>query len=257
MMVSFCIPAHNEELLLPRTLGAMHAAARACNIEYEIVVADDASTDGTAAAARAGGAVVVQIDRRQIAAARNAAARASRGEVLFFVDADTQVSAGAVAEALEAMRSGAAGGGASMRFDGQVPRFARVLLPVLNFKFRMRKLTGGAFLFCTRIAFDRAGGWDEALFAGEELWMAGAVKRVGRFVIVRTPVLTSGRKLRTHTGWEILWMVLRMAVRPRKSLRDRTRLGLWYDVRRVDPGNPDDPGRDHADSVAQKPGSPC
>ena len=201
------------------------------------MVADDASTDVTAAA-REGGARVVSIDRRQMSAARNAAAAGARGEVLVFVDADTQVNAGAVGQALAAVREGAIGGGSPMRFDGRVPMTARLVLPVFNLAMRLSKLTGGAFLFCTREAFAAAGGWDEQLFASEEIWMAGALKRQGRFVIVRTPVLTSGRKLRTYTALEIVWMLMRLAVRPRSSLRSRERLGLWYDGRRKDPGDP-------------------
>ena len=51
-MLSFVIPAYNEELYLPPTLDAIHSAARALAIDYEIVVADDGSTDATAALAR-------------------------------------------------------------------------------------------------------------------------------------------------------------------------------------------------------------
>ena len=74
MLISFVIPAHDEEHLLPRTLDAIHATARELGLEYEIVVADDASTDRTAALAQERGARVVSIARRQISAARNAGA---------------------------------------------------------------------------------------------------------------------------------------------------------------------------------------
>jgi len=46
------------------------------------------------------------------AATRNAGARASTGEVLIFVDADTRIDAAVVRAALAALRSGAVGGGA-------------------------------------------------------------------------------------------------------------------------------------------------
>src|SRR5262249_9444805 len=52
-VLSFIVPAHNEEQLLGRTLAAIHAAARASGESYEIIVADDASTDATSAIARA------------------------------------------------------------------------------------------------------------------------------------------------------------------------------------------------------------
>ncbi len=66
-------------------------------------------------------------------------------------------------------------------------------------------MTGGCFLYCTREAFDAVGGFDESLFASEELTMSSALQRFGgrrRFVIIRTPVITSGRKLRVYSGWK-------------------------------------------------------
>src|SRR5436189_2437358 len=100
-MISFVVPAHNEEALLGRTLTAIHEAARESEQPYEIVVASDASTDRTAEIAAEHGARVVAIDRRQIAAARNAGAVASTGEILIFVDADTMITAPALQAAIE------------------------------------------------------------------------------------------------------------------------------------------------------------
>src|SRR2546425_11118904 len=91
-MLSFIVPAYNEELELPWTIAAIHQAAVAAHREYEIIVVDDASTDSTFEIARNAGAQIVSIDRRQIAAARNAGGRAARGETLFFVDADTRIN---------------------------------------------------------------------------------------------------------------------------------------------------------------------
>src|ERR1044072_1677368 len=67
IMLSFVVPAYNEELELPSTLAAIHAAARGSSDPYEIIVVNDASTDATEAVAVAGGARVVTINRRQIA----------------------------------------------------------------------------------------------------------------------------------------------------------------------------------------------
>ena len=57
--LSFVIPAHNEEHELPDSLHAIRAAAEASKETYEIIVADDASTDATAAIAQRFGARVV------------------------------------------------------------------------------------------------------------------------------------------------------------------------------------------------------
>jgi glycosyltransferase involved in cell wall biosynthesis len=233
-MISFIIPAYNEERLLGGTLRAVHDAARAVGEPYEVIVADDDSTDRTAAVAEENGARVVRVARRQIAATRNAGAREARGDFLIFVDADTLVSEAAVRGAVEALRGGAAGGGAAVRFDGWVPLYARLLLPALVWLFRVARLAGGCFLFCSRQG-EAAGGFDEAMYGAEELAMSWALKRQGRFVVLRDAVTTSGRKLRAYSGWEILAMTGRLALRGRKSVRDRRGMELWYGERRDDP----------------------
>jgi hypothetical protein len=80
------------------------------------------------------------------------------------------------------------------------------------------------------------GGFDETLYAAEELALCRALGRRGRFAILRETVLTSGRKLRTHSAREIVWAALRVAFAGRAGVRDRSRLDLWYAPRREDPG---------------------
>ncbi len=248
-MISLIIPAYNEAGLIGLTVSALHDAARAAATDgaagtgeeglgtgggYEIIVVDDASTDGTAGEAATAGARVVRVDKRQISAVRNAGAREACGDVLIFVDADTLVPAAAVAAAAAALRSGAAGGGAGVDFDGWVPRYARVMLALMLWLFRVFKYTGGCFLFCTRAAYDATEGWSEDVYAVEEILMARALKRQGRFVIIKPRVVTSGRKLRTHSAREILWTMTRLSLRGLVAVRSRKGLEIWYEERRED-----------------------
>src|SRR4051794_3810156 len=69
-MISFIIPAHNEEELIGRTLRALHETARKVEEAYEVIVASDASSDRTDEIARQHGARVIAVDHRQIAATR-------------------------------------------------------------------------------------------------------------------------------------------------------------------------------------------
>jgi glycosyl transferase family 2 len=236
-VTSFIVPAHNEERLLGGTLTALTLAAQAVGEWFEIVVADDASADRTAAIAREHGATVVAVDCRQISGARNAGAKRARGEMLFFVDADTTVTEPVVRAAIAAMRGGAVGGGCAFRFDGRLPAYGRMLEAVAVPFYRAAGLASGCFLFCTRDAFRAAGGWDETLFAAEELAMTRALRRQGRFVILRESVVTSGRKLRAHSGRAVLGTLVRLAVRGRGSVRRREGLDVWYGERRPDPGD--------------------
>jgi glycosyltransferase involved in cell wall biosynthesis len=234
-MISFIVPAYNEEALIEQTLACIHGAAKFCREAYEIIVADDASTDRTAEVAQEHGARVIQVNRRQIAATRNAGAREARGERLIFVDADTMVNEAVVRAAVEAMNQGAAGGGSAVSFDGHVPRYAKVMQPILVRSFRAAGLACGCFLFCTRVAFDAVGGFDENLFASEEITMSLALKRQGRFVVLRESVTTSGRKLRMYTGKQVLRLFGGMLLGGPKALKKRDGLELWYSGRRDDP----------------------
>jgi glycosyltransferase involved in cell wall biosynthesis len=234
-MLSFIIPAHNEERLLARTLNAIKDAARPLARPFEVVVVDDSSTDRTAAIAREHGARVMQVRHRQIAATRNAGARWANGEMLVFVDADTAVTQAAVGAAVGAMLQGAAGGGCAFRFDGRVPLFGRVLQAAAVPVFRAASLASGCFLFCTREAFRVTGGFDERMFAAEEAAMSRALRRQGKFVVLRESVTTSGRKLRTHSGRELLGIMTRLALTGARSVRRREGLDVWYGERRLDP----------------------
>lgn len=232
-MLSFIVPAYNEELELPSTLSAIHAAAAAHREPYEIIVVDDASTDATAQIAKSAGAVVVPVHYRQIAAVRNAGARAARGDVLFFVDADTLISSTHVAGARAALAAGCAGGSARGAMDGPVPLWGRVFIHVFSvFYFTVANLGAGAFLFTTRENFDRAGGFDEQLFAGEEIYFSQALKKLGRFRVLAEPMVTSGRKLRMYSARQILGLSVGIVFRGKQGVRSRDKLDLWYDGKR-------------------------
>jgi len=90
-------------------------------------------------------------------------------------------------------------------------------------------------MFCTRDAFDAIGGFDERLFAAEEVAFSRAIKRAGRLVLVEPAVVTSARKFRTHSVRELVRMGLG-GLNVRRALRSRQQLGLWYGERRHDPG---------------------
>jgi glycosyltransferase involved in cell wall biosynthesis len=227
--LSFIVPAHNEQACLADTLRAIHESARSTGHAYEIVVANDASTDATAGIAAAAGARVVNVQHRQIAATRNSGARAAIGEYLFFVDADTIVTPRVLYAALKALDKGVAGGGAPARFAGPVPLYAPLLLAWLGIFMRLAGISAGAFMFCTRSAFDAVGGFDERLFGAEDAAMSWAIKREGRFVILWSHVRTSGRRTRGASGPRMILALFRMAFFPRTLLRRKSVNKVWYD----------------------------
>jgi glycosyltransferase involved in cell wall biosynthesis len=234
VLTSFVVPAHNEELLLAATLSSIHESARALGLAYELIVVDDASTDRTAEIARAHDAQVCPVSLRQISAVRNAGARQSRGDWIVFVDADTVVTPAVVDAARRAIADGAVGGGSHVQWDGVLPLWDRALAGTTFWTMRVATLAAGCFVFCTRRAFDAVGGFDETVYATEELWFSRALKREGRFVLVAAAVTTSSRKLRMYSAFDVLRMSTPLLYRGLGVFRDRKHLGLWYDGRRSD-----------------------
>jgi cellulose synthase/poly-beta-1,6-N-acetylglucosamine synthase-like glycosyltransferase len=231
-MISFVVPAHNEELELPATLRAIHAAAMDVAEPYQIIVVDDASTDATSEIAMRAGAKVVRIERRQIAAARNAGGQAAQGEYLFFVDADTRIKQTHVTEAITALQAGYAGGSARVAMDGFIPIWGRMLLRGFSSIYFGLNLGAGAFLFTTRHNFEATGGFDEQYFVGEEVYFSLALKNLGRFKVLREPIVTSGRKLRMYPAGQFLRDFFGVVVAGPRGARSRAKLRLWYDGKR-------------------------
>jgi glycosyltransferase involved in cell wall biosynthesis len=227
-MVSFIIPAHNEAAWIGRTLGAIRTAAESVGGPYEIIVVDDASTDETARLAKDSGASVIQVSHRQIAATRNAGARMAKGDVFFFVDADTLANAEAVRSGLDALRGGAAGGGCLVRFDEPLPLWARAAYAVADRTARVFRMAGGCFLFCTRHAYEATGGFCERYFAAEEAVFVRALKQHGPFIVAKPTVLTSARKLHAFSPWEILRESCRWVLRGPEAYRQRNDADFWY-----------------------------
>ncbi|MCA9290890.1 MAG: glycosyltransferase [Phycisphaerales bacterium] len=243
-MISFIVPAYNEA----NQIGAVVASIRdaAADLDHEIIVADDDSTDDTAARARAAGAIVRGVRKRQIAAVRNAGAAAARGAILVFVDGDTFLNRITLRAALAALDRGAAGGGALVRFD-DAPRSARIAIAVVARVLRLAGCCGGCFVFVRRDVYDDVGGFDETLFAGEEIVFARAVRRRGRFVVLDEPVTTSGRKARRFSTLTLFGTALRIGLRGRRGVRRREGLEIWYDGEREAPDRippPPSPGVD-------------
>jgi glycosyltransferase involved in cell wall biosynthesis len=234
-MISFIVPAHNEELLIGQALSALEHAARASGSMVEIIVVDDASTDSTAAIASEHGARVISVHHRQIAATRNAGARQARGEFLFFVDADTLATPEAVADGIKALQNGAIGGGCVFNFDGSLPLWARILHPIGISVGRIIRLVGGCFLFCRTDVFHAVGGFSERVYAAEELFFIQALKQRGRFVVPPHFVITSGRKIRTYSLREIANALVKLWLGGQTSVQSQERLELWYGLRRPDP----------------------
>jgi glycosyltransferase involved in cell wall biosynthesis len=239
---SLVIPAYNEERYLPRLLDSVEAAARAYAhgvSAVEVIVADNASTDRTAELARQRGCVVVAVEKRSIAASRNAGGQAARGAVVGFVDADMQVHPGtfdAIESALNSDRIVGGSTGCTLdRWSLGLAVTYTVFLPVVW-------LTGfdTGVVFCRRADFDASGGYDESLRVAEDVGFLLSLRRLGRkrgqrlTRLRHVKAIASTRKFDEHGDWHYLTTIPRLALgmvlKHPSSLRAIER--YWYEPRR-------------------------
>ena len=240
MRVSVVIPAFNEERLLPATLAAIQQALERFTAKgwgSEIIVCDNNSTDKTAELARAAGAKVVFEPINQIARARNSGAAAALGDWLIFVDADSQPTAelfGAVAD--EIQKGKCIAGGTTVRLDGDYP-LGGLFIHIWNWTSRILRWMAGSFIFCEARAFKEVGGFNNELFASEDLDLSKKLKALARskkstIVILEHPLLTSGRKMRLYSTWEHVVFLAKTILGGGRTLNSREACPIWYDGRR-------------------------
>lgn len=228
--ISFVIPAHNEEQYITGTLKAISDAMQQVDANYDVTVVNDASTDKTRIVASQFGVHIVDANLRNIAAARNFGARRTIGEIIIWTDADTLVSKALVQGVLNAVDDGAVGGGSRVVFDRPAPFWGRFMAGFCVMIFGWVKLAAGSFVFCTRSAFEESDGFNEKLFASEEIDFSWRLKKLGKFVILPHAVITSARKIRSYSFWEIMYMSGKILLMP-GILKRRDKLDLWYERR--------------------------
>jgi glycosyltransferase involved in cell wall biosynthesis len=233
---SIIIPAYNETAELPSTLSSIRRAMEAVSLEGECIVVDNNSTDSTTAVARSHGAdLVVQEPINQIARARNAGAAKASGRFLIFIDADTRIQPELLVEALHRLEeTPCVGGGSVIKFESEVSALGRIGIGLWEHISRFTRIAAGSFIFCRSEAFQAVGGYDESLYASEEVRFSRLIKKWGRsndldFVILdKAPALTSARKLNWYTGPQILGWIALMILMP-LAVRSRKLCSFWYE----------------------------
>jgi glycosyltransferase involved in cell wall biosynthesis len=228
MKLSFVIPAWNEEVLIGDTIASIQQSAK--QFEYEIIVADDASDDRTSEIAKKLGARVVSCNNRQIGPTRNDGAAVATGDILIFVDADTLVSEEVVRQTVEAIENGAVAGGSFPAFEGNTPLLAKVLTATLRILFRVLRVAAGAYMFCTLESFKKTGGFDPKFFAAEEVHLSNKLHKFGKYKTIKSRVVTSGRKFRTHSSFEIMTTLFLVSIPGIRNIKKRK--NLWYGPRK-------------------------
>src|SRR6185436_10617791 len=223
-MLSIIIPTLDEEGAIAECLARVQPLRAA---GAELVVADGGSRDATREIAAPLADRVVDAPRGR-AAQMNAGARASRGDILVFLHADTALPAGAGEAIAAALRSRAWG-----RFDVTIVGRA-VLLPVIAFLMNARSratgiATGDQAIFATRSSFDAAGGFP-AIPLMEDVALSKALKRISPPACLRLRVLTSGRRWERHGTLRTILLMWRLRLAYALGA-DPERLARSYDKR--------------------------
>jgi glycosyltransferase involved in cell wall biosynthesis len=179
---SLIIPAYNEEHYLPRLLDSVDVARNGYSKgpeAVEVIVADNGSIDGTAAFAAARGCRVVRVEKRIIAASRNGGAAAARGEILAFIDADSEIHPRTFDEIDKALATGRYIAGATgLRMERWSLGIAATYAIMVPMVILMRMDTG--VVFCRRHDFETVGGYNEERLFGEDVQFLWDLRRLGR-----------------------------------------------------------------------------
>jgi rSAM/selenodomain-associated transferase 2 len=188
--IAVVVPTLNEASTLGRLLADL--AGVGGQGDYTVTVADGGSTDGTLAVAARFPEVSALSSPRGRARQMNAGARASAGEILLFLHADCHLPAGAFPSIRAALADPAvAAGSFRLAFDREDPwlRFyawcSRINHPLFTY--------GDQGLFLRRETFERVGGFPEIPLL-EDVEIQRRLRREGRFIKLRDPVVTSARR---------------------------------------------------------------
>lgn len=192
-MLSVIIPVLNESFGISNALEAL-APLRARGAE--IIVVDGGSKDATRALAQPLADRVLDSPRGR-AAQMNAGAKASGGELLLFLHADTLLPADSDRLIEAALQAGQCWGRFDVVIAGTHP-----MLSLIGFTMNLRSrwtgiATGDQAMFMRREAFDSVGGFPP-LALMEDIAMSSRLKRLSPPACLRERVCTSGRRWENH-----------------------------------------------------------
>lgn len=195
--MSVVVPVRNGLPWLEEQLAALFS--QDCSEPWEVIVADNGSTDRSRSVAREAGErghPVRSIDASAVhgpAAARNAGARAAAGDLLVFCDADDIVQPGWLSACVRALEQSEAAGGVfdSWSLNGRPPPSPLVFaVPPAMRQFGFLQAGLSSNLAVRRQPFEEVGGFAEDLTVGEDTDLCWRLQLAGyRFVVAEDAVV--------------------------------------------------------------------
>jgi len=193
MVLSFVVPAFNEEAYLGDCLQSILQQTRAMQDSIEIIVVNNASTDGTREIALSfPGVRVVDEPRKGLTFARQAGFLASSGSLIANVDSDSRLTPGWTERVLKAFQANPqlAGFSGSFIYYDLTPQQMR-LVKVFYFMgwvthvankhiLRVGAMMQGGNFVVSRAALEQVGGFNVHIcFYGEDTDIARRLNAVG------------------------------------------------------------------------------
>jgi len=190
MKISVIIPALNESDSILTSLSSVKCQ----QAEFEIIVVDGGSDDGTVNITRSHAEVIASERGRAIQ--MNEGARHSVGDVLLFLHADSCLSSGSLSAIEGALKDHQIVGGTfTLRFDS--PRYLlRIIASFTRFRFRHFHY-GDQGIFVRKEIFEQLGGFEQIPIM-EDLEFLKRLYKVGKVVLLPYPVVTSARRYLKH-----------------------------------------------------------
>lgn len=242
------VPAHNGERVLPHTLGAL-AASDLPREKWELIVVDDASTDGTSTFAARYADVVVRLagKPRGPAYARNRGVEVARGEVVVFIDSDVCVHRDTLRRFASLFASDATICAAFGSYDaepegaGPVSQFRNLMHHYVHHANAGEAETFWAGCGAVRTAaFAEAGMFDEWHFSRpqiEDIELGRRLRRRGHRIVLRPEIQGKHLKrwtlrdvIRTdfrHRGTPWMWLLLNEGPAPGGQVLNLRTVEKW------------------------------
>lgn len=210
-MVSIIILSYNTKNLLRDCLSSIFKTAK--NIPFEVIVLDNASSDGSSEMVKKEFGQVVSIEQQEnvgFAKGVNTASKKAKGEYLLLVNSDTQILEGSIGEMVDYMQKNEKAGVLGGRLQdshGTVEKSFGGFPTLLSVLFDQKKVdeavvgernvdwVNGGFMLLRKSLFVKLGGFDERFFMYvEDMDFCYRVKKEG-YLVVWLP-----QALVTHVG---------------------------------------------------------
>lgn len=212
--ISIVIPTLNEA----GSIGATLESLKTFGGGIEVIVVDGGSRDATVAIAQNYDATILHSGRGR-GIQLQTGANAASGGILWFVHADTIVSANCIGQIKQSLRNKhIVGGNFTIRFDGE--RLAAKFLTRLYPQLRLLNLIyGDSAIFARREVYEKIDGFrDYPIF--EDLDFVERLRKTGEIVTLPAVVVTSSRRFEgksfilTFARWTILQILYWLGVKP-------------------------------------------